>query len=123
MRGEQAKFACYRHDFGYYLRDIQWSKDFPASKVAWVAAKMAADMELKFNRKQVAKYSFIGRIYAALYFRAVRVGAHKYALPIEELPVPPTWIAMQNLTAFFEEPFTPRARRVLTLWAKVLHAG
>lgn len=114
--GGQARFACYRHDYAYYIRDIMWDRSNPEWEVEWTTAKFAADMELKINRKLVAKNPVYGKIYSILYFRAVRAAASKKPKRPEELPTPPTLSALKRLKTSIDEPLTSRAREIFKTW-------
>lgn len=116
LRGGQARDPCYRHDYGYYIRDIMWDRSNPEWEVEWTSAKFAADMELKINRKLVAKNAVFGTIYSILYFRAVRAAARKRALKPRELPIPPTLNALTRLKASIDEPLTSRAEQIFATW-------
>lgn len=119
LKAEQARAACYIHDFGYYLTALQYHEGSAKHE----GARMAADYNLKRNRKLVARTRMFGWIYSRMYFRAVRIGG-KYAMKgPEELAVPPTVADVEALGRYLNKPFTPLAVRTIYKWIRLHNAG
>lgn len=119
MRADQARPACDIHDYRYYEIAILWA----TGAIEWVNARFAADYELKVNRKLVAKRLFFGRIYAAIYFRPVRIGGRLSIKKPSELAIPPTVVALEAVKKDLlgmENPLTERAEALLEYWSKVI---
>ena len=119
MRAGQAREACEKHDYRYYLIAVLWAD----GAIEQVSARFAADYELKRNRKLVAKYLFFGRIYAAIYFRSVRIGGKFTIKKPADLAVPPTIIALEAVRKdllTMENPLTERAGAIVEYWRRAI---
>ena len=113
LKAEQARAACYIHDFEYYLTAIQWER----GTAEWVGDRMKADYRLKRNRKLVARFGFLGRIYSRMYFRAVRVGGKYTVKETPQLFVPSTLEDVQALVRdHLRKPLTPKAEETIEKW-------
>lgn len=114
LKREETESACYIHDFGYYLTAIQW----PSHSPAWMGDRLEADAYLKVNRRKLGKNKLIGWIYSRIYFRGTRIGG-RWAMknPLEdELAVPPTREAREQLKLYLHEPLSPLAEQQFDLW-------
>ena len=112
LKTEQARAACYIHDFDYYLLAVEWKPKTPG----WTGDRMQADYRLRINRRLVAKRKLFGRIYGLAYFRAVRLGG-RYAMKRPgELVIPPSIEAIDDLEQFLHRPLTKQARVLLNIW-------
>lgn len=112
LRADEAREACYRHDFGYYVTELQWPRDSDE----WVGDRMKADNRLRRNRVLVARNRFVGWIYSRLYFRAVRLRGRASMKPLSELVMPPTPEALEQLERYLRIPVTGQARDKLAAW-------
>ncbi len=114
LKTEQARAACYIHDFDYYLNAIQWVPKTPT----WIGDRLQADYRLRINRKLVAKKKLIGWVYSRAYFRAVRLGG-RYAMKRPgELVIPPSIGDIDELEQFLHKPLTRQARTLLNVWRR-----
>ena len=116
LRAEQARAACYIHDFRYYINAIQNVGHSPD----WVGSRMRGDYELKQNRALVGRNKFFGWAYSRMYYRAVRVGG-KYAMKLApKLVIPPTLDDIQALVRdHLHKPLTPQAEATIEKWIQL----
>lgn len=112
LQADQAKAACFIHDFHYYLVAVQWPRYSPE----WKGARLEADAYLKENRRRVARNPLFGLIYSLLYFRAVRVAGRWFVKPLTELAVPPTKEDIAYVESLLDFPLTKQAISALEHW-------
>ena len=112
LKANQARAACYIHDFEYYLIALQWKPN----AIEWKVVRFQADYHLKRNRKAVARWWLAGRIYARLYFRFVRLSGRFAMRTTPHLFMPPTPEALEEIKGYLRLPITRLARDTLARW-------
>lgn len=118
LRARHARDICYRHDFAYYRIALQW----PPGSGEWVGDRMMADFRLKENLKLIAHNRLRGWIYSRLYFRGTRIGGRYAMKPLDELVMPPTPEALEQLEQYLHTPITEQARGKLAQWRSQLES-
>lgn len=112
LKAEQARPACFIHDFMYYLTALQYKHKTPA----WVGSRMEADYQLKKNRRLISRHGLMGRVYAFIYFRGVRGGGYCSMKNPKYLAVPPSLEARKELRRYLEIPITKLADTKFKEW-------
>ena len=79
---------------------------------------MQADYRLRVNRRLVAKNKVFGWFYSRAYFRLVRLGGRNAMRKPEDLVIPPSLMAIDDLEGFLDKPLTKQARTVLNMWRR-----
>lgn len=114
----QWRAAAFIHDYRYFLIALQWA---PHS-AQWVGARMEADYELKENRKKCAVHKVIGWAWGRIIFRGVRVGGRGSILLPDELVVPPSIKAIEDVERDCQFPVTEQAAAQIAKWKRMRKA-
>ncbi len=118
FKESQWRAAAYIHDYQYFLIALQW----PAHSSQWVGRRLTADVDLKQNRKLCAKNKFIGWAWGRVIFRGVRVGGRGSILLPDELVVPPTINAINDVERDCRFPVTEQAGEQIAKWKRMRRA-
>lgn len=112
------RLAAWYHDYGYYLVGLQWRgpEKGKEPEPAWVGHRHEADYAFKINRKACARNRLLAPFRAMYCYRAVRAGGQFFLLKPEELVVPPTLHAVDEIQNHCRYPLTEQAATQLEEW-------
>lgn len=115
LRGRRSRPVCYIHDFECFIADIQYERHTRS----WRNERLAADFDLKINRRLLARFWFVGQIYSRIYYRGVRLGSYSRTSN-QKIIGPPTNKAIDDMIDLMTRPLSSKALAHVQDWRNAI---